>query len=526
MMRTNPRAGTVPKGVSLRKSKMFIDIDDDDDRLSQFSNHSTLNDSNLEKDEYNVSGFVLAVIIFYNVSGIGIRPLYKSAVDDGGLLMSVLGFTVFPFIVLYPQAVMITHLDSTFSFASGGNFYIKESFGSAIGAVVGYISFVIGSGACAIYPILFFTNLYNYHNLEEPNEITGIVCAIALSCSLTGINWLGLDFVGNLAICVLFLTLSSFLFSFIYGCMDLDSYDLGNIPNILPENPDWKQYLNTVLFLSLNSFDAGSHFFRNLKDSNSFNVMLNSLVLIIIFNIYPLLSAIEILDLSTNTWVDEWVAISVMLSLLVKYQAQLFSKSWQCMGMAQNDKYFLPKILMRRSSFGTPVYALYFSFALVCFATTFLVAFIPDNINLIIEIVNFNASFVLLIEIAAFINLVMSKPDVFQYSLISSISHKTTCLFLFPTVIIMSYVLISSRFIVQLSFFVLYVIVWLLYHLIQCCDYFNADTSTSFAKSGSQTEKFDSIRSKVEESVLRGESISIRNMRESQYLEDDNILLY
>ena len=92
------------------------------------------------KIEHNVSGCMLAVIIFFTMSGgpIGVEPSIRAA----GNLYAIIGFAVMPFLWALPEVLITTELGLRYPCASGGVRWVEEAFGSKAGLLVGYLGWI------------------------------------------------------------------------------------------------------------------------------------------------------------------------------------------------------------------------------------------------------------------------------------------------------------------------------------------------------------------------------------------------
>lgn len=101
-------------------------------------------------------------------------------------------------------------------------------------------------------------------------------------------------------------------------------------------------------------------------------------------------------------WLGAWLVFAAGISNIAMFQAELSSDAFQLMGMAERG--FLPKIFATRSRHGTPTYGILVgTVVIICMSVT--------DLDDLIEMLNFNYTFSLLLEYLAFIKLRITRPD-------------------------------------------------------------------------------------------------------------------
>ena len=101
-------------------------------------------------------------------------------------------------------------------------------------------------------------------------------------------------------------------------------------------------------------------------------------------------------------WLGAWLVFAAGISNIAMFQAELSSDAFQLMGMAERG--FLPKVFATRSRYGTPTYGILVgTLVIVCMSIT--------NLDDLIEMLNFNYTFALLLEYFAFLKLRITRPD-------------------------------------------------------------------------------------------------------------------
>ena len=411
------------------------------DSSSSSSDLPNLNDSSsfsssLEKPKLGL--WPMAVMVFYGVSGgpFGI----EAAVRTGGNFYALVGFLVMPFCWSLQEALMTAELGTTFPEASGGVAWVEEAFGPLMGWMAGFLSWVSGATDNAIYPVLFLDYLLQNIGTNGDPATMGPVLRFGLIASTTiglaYVNWRGLDLVGKLSVLICFLAMSPFVILVIVGAFKVDPSrwwegrddgthdvmddDLGGglLPNLTYGGVLWRPFLNN-LFWNLNSFDSAGCLVAELEHGVSFvRAMMLGLIMVVSCYFLPLLIAIGSSDSSSSDWSDgylttinaevvgpwlgAWTVFSAGISNVGLFQAELSSDAFQIMGMA--DRGYLPKIFSERSKHGTPTYALLLGTCVIVLMTL-------SDLDMLMEMLNFNYGFALLFEYAAFFKLRISQPD-------------------------------------------------------------------------------------------------------------------
>ena len=101
-------------------------------------------------------------------------------------------------------------------------------------------------------------------------------------------------------------------------------------------------------------------------------------------------------------WLGGWLVFAAGISNIAMFQAELSSDAFQLMGMAERG--FLPKIFATRSRHGTPTYG-------ILVGTLVIICMSVANLDDLIEMLNFNYAFALLLEYFAFLKLRITRSD-------------------------------------------------------------------------------------------------------------------
>jgi len=402
------------------------------DSSKHTQNHKNENKSSSATDSSLLKFLPFTIMVFYNVSGgpFGI----EATVYSSGPLLSILGFTILPFIWSLPEALVTAELGSRFPDASGGVRWVEEAFGFSAGLFMGYISWVSGATDNAIYPVLFLDYLLQIikssgssemdveiteNDYDDDDVINSLVLwkrvsfIIGTATILTYINYLGINVVGKLSIIISIISMSPFLVMLILGVNKIKMSRL----LIKTDNVAWRPYLNN-LFWNLNSFDAGANYSTECQDIESVysRGMHWSVVLVALGYLIPLIVALGAVDSNQEDWVDgymatiasriggkwlgDWVVVAAAVTNIALFLAELSTDSFQLMGMGVRG--LIPKVFETRSSRGTPIYGI-----LVCYLVVVVLSF--SDFSALVEMLNFSYMISVLFEYSAFIKLRMDK---------------------------------------------------------------------------------------------------------------------
>lgn len=386
----------------------------------------------------------LAILTFYNVSGgpFGI----EASVRAGGNFCALLGFLIGPLVWSVPEAAVTAELGSAYPEASGGVAWVEEAFGQKVGLMAGYLGWVAGATDNAIYPVLFLeyvTSVLASTNDDFEKDLHGIRRFLIVSGTavvLAGVNYLGLEIVGNATVVVAVLAMSPFLVMCTLGIPQIDptrwlqrpedeppeelfdddaELEPGPLPLVVLGGVFWRGLLNN-LFWNLNSYDSAASFAGEVRDvSTTFpRGIFLGLVITTVGYLLPLLVATGATDSTQEEWVDGnmatvavqiagpwlggWVVFSAGISNLALFEAEMSADAWQLMGMAERG--YLPKVLAARSKFNTPKYG-------IAIGLLVIIAMSVADFSQLVEMLNFNYALSLLLEYVAFVKLRFTRPD-------------------------------------------------------------------------------------------------------------------
>jgi len=336
---------------------------------------------------------------------------------------------------------------------------VEEAFGTKAGLVCGYFHWVAGATDNALYPTLFLEYVVSYLvNLEQRATMSGspspwysgfthllvhddavrfLLCVI-ITVLLSMLNFLGLEFVGNVSIFVCILSMSPFFILFILGLPKVDTARWSAMPQsqsiamdddgvlnpgwlILPNFAGviWRPFINN-LYWNLNSFDVGASFAGEVKDPERVFplAMFLSFVFVVFSYVFTLFVALGATDDSQNDWkaghlsvvasevvgpwLGAWTVFAAAIGNIALYEAEMSGDAFQLMGMG--DRGLVPKIFSKRSKFGTPTYG-------IILGTVVIIILSMASFDAIVEMLNFAYSLSLLMEYAAFVKLRITDDD-------------------------------------------------------------------------------------------------------------------
>lgn len=387
----------------------------------------------------------LATLVFYSVSG---GPFGSEAsVKAAGNFYALLGFLIMPLVWSLPEAMVTAELGAAYPEASGGVAWVEEAFGKTAGWMEGYLKWVSGVTDNAIYPVLLLEYILQVVDLRaEIGQVFRFILLASTTLGLAYVNWLGLDFVGNMSISICLLSVSPFIILTVLGLFSVDPNRWFMLPeanygsDILNTTGaesgsdaatvglfsaaalsaiQWRPFLNN-LFWNLNSFDSAASFAGDCEDPERVfpRAMILSVLMVTGSYFLPLLVATGASAAPQHAWVDgylataasnvigpwlgAWTVFAAGISNIGLFQAEMSSDAFRVMGMA--DRGFVPKMFGTRSRWGTPTYG-------ILLGTVVIVVMGANSFASLTEMLNFNYSMALLMEYAAFIKLRISKPD-------------------------------------------------------------------------------------------------------------------
>ena len=334
-----------------------------------------------------------------------------------GPLLTILGFLIFPFIWCITEALVTAELSTAFPGNGGFVIWADQAFGPFWGSLMGTLKFFSVVANIAAFPVMcmdYLDKLFPVFSSGLPRKLA--LLGFTLLCSF--LNFTGLVIVGYTAVVVGVISLFPFLLMSLIA-----------VPKIHPlrwvslgkkgMKRDWNLYFNT-LFWNLNFWDSVSTLAGEVeKPQKTFPQALFCAVILTCFSyLVPILTTIGAVSVDESEWVSgffanaaamvagKWlqivVEISVVLSSIGLFEAQLSSCVYQLVGMA--DLGFLPQFFAVRSKwFDTPWVG-------ILLATVITVAASFMDFTDIVASANFLYSLGMLLEFAAFLWLRRKLP--------------------------------------------------------------------------------------------------------------------
>jgi amino acid transporter len=340
--------------------------------------------------EHNMSGFMLAVIIFFTMSGgpIGVEPSIRAA----GNLYAIIGFAVMPILWALPEVLITTELGLRYPCASGGVRWCEEAFGPKAGLLVGYLGWVSGVANNATLPVLFLQYVLNqfYPNLyDEINALLRYGILFGITLLLTIVNYRGLEIVGKVLVFLLVMSMAPFLIMVIMGIPQVNTDRWLQTPNgqVQTFNDDhqldldhtgwfpwqyaagiaFRPFINN-LYWCYNGFDQGGHYSSSVTKEVFSRGMAGAYILTCSSYLVPVLIATGASNLTQSEWtagafataatqiggkwLGNWIVVGAGLSLMALFFGEMSADSLQLMGMAELGQ--IPSIFATRSRYNTP----------------------------------------------------------------------------------------------------------------------------------------------------------------------------
>mmetsp|Transcript_9013 Transcript_9013/g.15347 ORF Transcript_9013/g.15347 Transcript_9013/m.15347 type:complete len:538 (-) Transcript_9013:47-1660(-) len=392
--------------------------------------------------EHKMSGFMLAVLIFFTMSGgpIGVEPSIRAA----GNLYAIIGFAVMPFLWALPEVLITTELGLRYPCASGGVRWCEEAFGPKAGLLVGYLGWISGVANNATLPVLFLQYVLNQfypHLYDDINALLRYGILVGITLLLTIVNYRGVEIVGKVLLFVLVISMAPFLIMVIMGIPQVNTDRWLQTPNGETEtfNDDmldlsqsgwfpWqyaagialRPFINN-LYWCYNGFDQGGHYSNSVTKDVFKRGMAGAFFLTCSSYLVPVLIATGASNLSQSEWtagafataateiggkwLGNWMVVGAGLSLMALFFGEMSADSLQLMGMAELGQ--VPSIFATKSRYNTPTYAILLGMAVI-------LCLIPFDFQFIIELSNVGYCFAVTMEYMAFFQLRIRKANDIQ----------------------------------------------------------------------------------------------------------------
>lgn len=359
-----------------------------------------------------VSVLPLIFLIFYEVSG---GPFgVEDSVQAAGPLLALVGFLVFPFIWSIPEALITAEMGTMFPENGGYVVWVSSALGPYWGFQQGWMKWLSGVIDNALYPVLFL----DYLKSGIPALGDGFpraIAVLALTLSLTYMNYRGLTIVGTVAVLLGVFSILPFV---VMGFIAIPKLKPSRWLVVDLKTVDWSLYLNT-LFWNLNYWDSISTLAGEVENPKRTlpKALFYALVLVVSGYFFPLLIGTGAIPLNRELWTDGyfsdianmiggvwlrwWIYGAAAMSNMGMFVAEMSSDSFQLLGMAERG--MLPEFFAKRSRYGTPLIGILFSASGVIMLSWL-------SFQEIVAAENFLYCFGMILEFIAFIRLRMKQP--------------------------------------------------------------------------------------------------------------------
>lgn len=328
----------------------------------------------------------MVAIIFFAVSG---GPFgSEEAVSSVGPLWVLLGFVVLPIVWSIPEALMTAELSTMFPGNGGYVFWTTAAFGSRVGFLQGFWSWLSNVTSIAVYPHLFL----EYLSAEFPlmNDPTySMIFLITFTLAMSYVNFRGLHIIGSGGAIAIVLVLAPFLILSILGLPLVDWHSLTErtpVSSITPKG--FVTFLN-VMFWNLNSWENCSVLSGEIANPQKTlpKAILIALVLTVLGYLIPLTVAIGVMSdvADYSQWSAGYfqavgyqvggrpMALMILLAAafgcIGQYQSILCSTAYSFQSLGEIG--MLPASTAGRSQYDTPTVGIVVSTIIVLSLTTF-----------------------------------------------------------------------------------------------------------------------------------------------------------
>jgi len=350
------------------------------------SGHSLPPDQQIEVPAKPLTLWGMVAIIFFAVSG---GPFgSEEAVASVGPFWVLLGFVVLPIIWSIPEALMTAELSTTFPGNGGYVFWTTAAFGSRLGFMQGFWSWLSNVTNIAVYPHL----LLEYLSAEYPVMKTPIYATTFLTfftISMSYINYRGLHIIGAGGAIAIILVLCPFLIMGIWGFPMVDWQVLMEGKPTSEIKPlAFVSFLN-VMFWNLNSWENCSVLSGEISNPQKSlpRAIWIALVITVLSYLVPLVVGIG--AMSTVSRYTDWTAgyfqivgyhiggrpmallilFAATFGCIGQYQSILCSSSYSLQALGEIG--MLPASVAKRSKYDTPTMGILIGTTIVLSLTTF-----------------------------------------------------------------------------------------------------------------------------------------------------------
>lgn len=355
----------------------------------------------------------MVAIIFFAVSG---GPFgSEEAVASVGPFWVLLGFVILPIIWSIPEALMTAELSTMFPGNGGYVFWTTASFGSRVGFLQGFWSWLSNVTSTAVYPHL----LLEYLSSEFPvmaHPIYATLFLTVFTCSMSYINYRGLHIIGSGGAVAIVLVLCPFAILAVLGfpMVDWDELSSGVATSEISAL-SFVRFLN-VMFWNLNSWENCSVMSGEIANPQKSLPRAIGIALVITVLAYLVPLTVGIGVMSGISDFSQWQAgyfqsvgfqvggqpmaylilLAAALGCIGQYQSILCSSAYSLQSLGEIG--MLPAAAASRSRYDTPSFGIAVGTAIVLSLTTF--GFVD-----IVQLLNSVYCLSLLVEFSTLINL-------------------------------------------------------------------------------------------------------------------------
>jgi amino acid transporter len=350
------------------------------------SGHTLPPDQQVEVPAKPLTLWGMVAIIFFAVSG---GPFgSEEAVANVGPFWVLAGFIVLPIIWSIPEALMTAELSTTFPGNGGYVFWTTAAFGSRLGFLQGFWSWLSNVTNIAVYPHL----LLEYLSAEFPvmkHALYSTIFLTMFTVSMSYINYRGLHIIGSGGAVAIILVLCPFLVLAIVGFPMIDW-------EILMEGKPTREisalafvsFLN-VMFWNLNSWENCSVLSGEISNPQKSLPRAIWIALIITVLSYLVPLTVGIGAMSGFSTYSEWTAgyfqivgyhvggrpmallilFGATFGCIGQYQSILCSSAYSLQALGEIG--MLPAWVAKRSPYDTPTVGIAIATTIVLSLTTF-----------------------------------------------------------------------------------------------------------------------------------------------------------
>ena len=227
-----------------------------------FTRNNDINNTDINGNEgysgkkLNFIQFSIMIYVMTCAGGYGI----EAAIKSGGILYTLIGLMIIPFVYCLPQSLMCAELSSMMPSYHGYIIWVYRGYDThKFGRIIGFfnaIGNVIATGLdIPIYAVLmcdYFKTLFDYDNISKFEEYIFKLGVVFIGFIFNAMN---INCLGNSSLLFTFIVIVPFLVGFVYGFDELKWSTITDtsIPTFSDNNEnkdyDWGLWLSTMLWL-------------------------------------------------------------------------------------------------------------------------------------------------------------------------------------------------------------------------------------------------------------------------------------